>query len=295
MAEVDRDVFLLVGDLGFGVVETFEKNFPGQYLNAGVAEQNMAGMAAGLASQGFKPFVYSIANFPTFRCLEQIRNDIAHTGLPVVIVSVGAGFSYGNLGYSHYALEDIAIMRALPGMRVLSPGDPQEVADCMRLIQEDPRPTYLRLGKNGESSLIESVTGVTGFQRRIRKGRQILVLATGSIAKTVDDALEVIDPDQEIFSLETVPQLKPLGLEFDRVSNFRTIVTVEEHSVIGGLGSAVLEFFNDHNHSVKTLLLGVPDAVISNQGSSEYMRSLAGLSQGELERRLGDVAYKHGK
>lgn len=127
MAEEDKDVFLMVGDLGFGVVETFETKFPEQYLNAGVAEQNMAGMAAGLASQGFKPFIYSIANFPTFRCLEQIRNDIAHTGLPVVIVSVGAGFSYGNLGYSHYALEDVAIMRALPGMRVLSQQIPERL------------------------------------------------------------------------------------------------------------------------------------------------------------------------
>jgi transketolase len=212
-----------------------------------------------------------------------------------VIVSVGAGFSYGNLGYSHYALEDIAIIRALPGMRVLSPADPQEVADCMRLIQDDPKPTYLRLGKNGESPINGSGARDSLFQRRIREGQQILVLATGSITKTVQNALEVIDPEQKIFCLETVPQLKPLGLEFGRVSRFKTIVTVEEHSVIGGLGSAVLEFLNEHDHNVKTVVLGVPDDLILHQGSSEYMRSLSGLSQGELEKRLGDVADKHAK
>lgn len=290
MAEVDKDVFLLVGDLGFGVVETFEKNFPGQYLNAGVAEQNMAGMAAGLASQGFKPFIYSIANFPTFRCLEQIRNDIAHTGLPVVIVSVGAGFSYGNLGYSHYALEDIAIMRALPGMRVLSPGDPQEVAYCMRLIQEDPKPTYLRLGKNGESPLPAAGQGGGIYSRRLRNGGRILVMVTGSISKSVYDALEVVDPDQTIFCLETVPVLKPLDVDLHRLAPFRMIVTVEEHSVIGGLGSAMLEFLNARGHNVKIVVLGVPDELISAQGSSEFMRSLSGLSQTQLEKRFREIS-----
>lgn len=162
----------------------------------------------------------------------------------------------------------------------------------MRLIQEDPKPTYLRLGKNGESPVNRTGLGGPLCQRRIRDGGQILVLATGSIAKTVDDALGAIDPDQEIFALETVPQLKPLGLELDGVSGFNTIVTVEEHSVIGGLGSAVLEFLNHHDYTVKTVLLGVPDEVISNQGSSDYMRTFAGLSQYELELRLGDVANK---
>jgi transketolase len=295
MAEADPDVFLLVGDLGFGVVESFERNFPGQYLNAGVAEQNMAGMAAGLASQGYKPFIYSIANFPTFRCLEQIRNDIAHTGLPVVVVSVGAGFSYGNLGYSHYALEDIAIMRALPGMRVLSPADAIEVALCMDIIQNDPKPTYLRLGKNGETPVNVSDNSGGKAAKRIRNGSRDLVLVTGSIAKSVYDALEVVDPHQTTFALETVAVLKPFGMNLDRVAPFKTIVTVEEHSVIGGLGSAMLEFLNACDHNVKTVVLGVPDELISTQGSSEYMRSFAGLSQTHLETRFREISDLNAK
>ena len=288
-AESDRDVFLLVGDLGFGVVEDFESKFPRQYLNAGVAEQNMAGMAAGLASQGFKPFIYSIANFPTFRCLEQIRNDIAHTGLPVVIVSVGAGFSYGNLGYSHYALEDMAIMRALPGMRVLSPADALEVEICMDLIQADPKPTYLRLGKNGESLIHSNGSELYLHQNDIRVGQKILVLATGSISKVAFDALEVLDPNQETFHLSTVPVVKPLNLDLNLLRRFNQIVSIEEHSVIGGLGSSVLEFLNAHDIHTKTTVIGVPDSGIFDQGSSDYMRAKSGLSQKQIEKRLSKL------
>lgn len=288
-AETDDDVFLLVGDLGFGVIEDFESKFPNRFLNAGVAEQNMAGMAAGLASQGFKPFIYSIANFPTFRCLEQIRNDISHTGLPVVIVSVGAGFSYGNLGYSHYALEDLAIMRALPGMRVLSPADTLEVKMCMDLISNDPRPTYLRLGKNGESHVHPGGSQISLQRNELRAGREILVLATGSISKVAYDALEAIDPDQERFYLSSVPVVKPLYLDFELVRRFKRIVTIEEHSVVGGLGSAVLEFLNNHDIQAKTTVIAVPDSVISEQGSSDYMRNRFGLSQVEIEVRLSEL------
>jgi transketolase len=288
-AEADQDVFLMVGDLGYGVIEDFETRFPAQFLNAGVAEQNMAGMAAGLASQGFKPFIYSIANFPTFRCLEQIRNDIAHANLPVVIVSVGAGFSYGNLGYSHYALEDLAIMRALPGMRVLSPSDSHEVEFCMNLIRRDPRPTYLRLGKNGEPTLHGRSYGETQTSSILRSGKTVAILTTGSISKAVESALISIDPNQEHFYLVTVPQVKPLNVDFDVLRDFKLWVTVEEHSIVGGLGSAVLERANELSIHVRTVMFGVPDQVLHEQGSTEYMRMRAELSQQDLERRLLDL------
>jgi transketolase len=141
LAENDKNIMLLTGDLGYGIFEDFEKKFPNQFLNCGVAEQNMIGVAAGLASEGKRVFVYSIANFPTFRCLEQIRNDICYHGLPVTIVSIGSGFSYGTLGYSHYAIEDIAIMRCLPGLRIFSPVDPNSVIDSLNLTLQEFAPS----------------------------------------------------------------------------------------------------------------------------------------------------------
>ena len=152
-ARIRPEIFLVVGDLGYSVVEPFAKEFPDRFLNAGIAEQNMAGVAAGLASEGFHVFTYSIANFPTLRCLEQIRNDICYHGFPVTVVAVGGGLSYGNLGYSHHAVQDLAIMRTLPNIAILAPGDPGETRECVRWLAANPQPSYLRIGKAGESQL----------------------------------------------------------------------------------------------------------------------------------------------
>src|SRR5213078_2569899 len=147
LAAADERVNLVVGDLGFGVVEPFVERFPARFFNAGVAEQNMTGIAAGLALSGKTVFTYSIANFPTLRCLEQIRNDICYHAADVKIVSVGGGMAYGALGFSHFATEDLAIMRALPGLTVVAPGDPVEVKELLPQIVRHPGPVYLRLGR----------------------------------------------------------------------------------------------------------------------------------------------------
>src|SRR6185437_7546990 len=155
LAEHDDRVHLVVGDLGFGVTKTFAQRFPRRFLNAGVAEQNMTGVAAGLALSGKVVFTYSIANFPVMRCLEQIRNDVCYHTLNVKIVAVGGGMAYGTAGCSHYALEDLAVLQALPNMTVIAPGDPVEVAWATRAIVAQPGPCYLRLGKAGEKRLHE--------------------------------------------------------------------------------------------------------------------------------------------
>ena len=164
-------IALIVGDLGFSVAESFAEKFPRQFFNAGVAEQNMMGLAAGLASEGWHVFVYSIANFPTFRCAEQIRNDVAYHNLPVTIVAVGGGLAYGNLGYSHHAVQDYALMRVMPHMLIASPGDPFEVQACMRYLINNPQPSYLRLGKAGECNIHTSIPVVEpGRWICVRKG-----------------------------------------------------------------------------------------------------------------------------
>ena len=147
IAKVDSSVILLTGDLGYGVLDDFSSQLPDQFINAGISEQSMMSMAAGFASKGFRPFVYSIANFPTFRCLEQIRNDVCYMGNPVTIVSVGAGLGYGNLGYSHHAIEDIAIIRSLSEMQIYSPCDSNEVGYVLEKIMNENKPSYLRFGK----------------------------------------------------------------------------------------------------------------------------------------------------
>ncbi len=156
-ADINDRVMLIVGDLGYSVIEPFAKRFPKQFINAGVAEQNMMSLAAGLASEGYHVFVYSIGIFPTFRCAEQIRNDIDYHQLPVTIVTVGGGLAYGNLGYSHHAVQDYGLMRLMPNMLIASPGDPMEVRACMRYISQNKQPTYLRLGRSGELCIHSSV------------------------------------------------------------------------------------------------------------------------------------------
>ena len=152
-AKKDKRVLLMVGDLGFNVVEKFQKLFPDRFINAGVAEQNMMSMASGLSSKGFKVFVYSIANFPTFRCAEQIRNDIDYHKSNVTIVTVGGGYAYGNLGYSHHAVQDYGLIRLFPNFEIFSPGDPNEVESCLNLIFNTKGPCYLRLNKDRDPKI----------------------------------------------------------------------------------------------------------------------------------------------
>ena len=289
LAESDPNIMFLTGDLGFGVVENFESKFPKQFLNCGVAEQNMIGMAAGLASEGKKVFVYSIANFPTFRCLEQIRNDVCYHELPVTIVAIGSGFSYGSLGYTHQALEDISIMRSLPGLRILSPTDPNEVKECLDLIISDPKPTYLRLGKNGENNLTSEMGRHIEKLNFYNKNKKCLVIATGSISEECMTAVEKLNSEFEnTFCFSTLTQLKPLTIKKEEIQNFEFVVTVEEHSVVGGLGSIINDFIISNNLKMNVLNIGSPDKIMHQIGSTGYLRSHYGLDSDSLLNRIRD-------
>ncbi len=282
LAEQEDRIYLVVGDLGFGVVEPFAQRFPDRFLNVGVAEQNMTGVAAGLALCGKIVFTYSIGNFSTLRCLEQIRNDVCYHQADVKIVSVGGGFAYGALGMTHHVLEDLAIMRALPGMVVVAPGDPFEVEQATRAVVSQPGPCYLRLGRVGEPRIHgPGAVFKLGRAIRVREGRALTIISTGGLLETGLRAAELLSGvgiDARVVSMHT---LKPID-EAEVVSAAAEtggIATLEEHSVIGGLGSAVAEILAESAGARGRLKrFGVPSAFAPEVGSQEYLRAVYGLS-----------------
>ena len=244
-AERGDNVALIVGDLGYGVVEPFAARFPKRFFNAGVAEQNMMGLAAGLASEGFHVFAYSIANFPTFRCAEQIRNDVDYHNLPVTVVAVGGGLAYGNLGYSHHAVQDYALIRAMPNMLIAAPGDPMEVRACVRYLINNPQPSYLRVGKAGEPCIHEEVPAVSpGRWLGIREGERgaSTYLTTGATLDLVNKLI-TRNPDLKSCALNSMPLwgMKTKDDQARQVENFEGVITVEDHLMDGGFGSWLME------------------------------------------------------
>ncbi len=293
LAEHDARINLVVGDLGFGVVEPFAQRFPRRFLNAGVAEQNMTGIAAGMALSGKVVFTYSIANFPTLRCLEQIRNDVCYHNANVKIVAVGGGFAYGSLGMTHHATEDLAILRALPGMVVVAPGDPIEVEHATRAIVNHPSPCYLRLGRAGEPIVHPTTIAFQlGKAITVRDGGDLTMISTGGLLETALHVAEQLAKEgvqTRVLSMHTV---KPLDTEavIAATRETRAIVTLEEHSVIGGLGSAVAEVLAEsHELRVPFKRLGLPSAFSSHVGSQEYLRAAYGLSEDGIIQSLKPI------
>lgn len=238
-------IALIVGDLGYSVVESFADLFPDRFINAGVAEQNMTGLAAGMASEGYHVFTYSIANFPTFRCAEQIRNDVDHHKLPVTVVAVGGGLAYGSLGYSHHAVQDYALMRCMPNMLIAAPGDPMEVRACMRYMVKNPQPSYLRVGKAGEPCVHTEIPEVSpGKWLNLREGNMggTTYLTTGATLNLVNQMF-VKNPNLEPCALNSMPlwSMKTKANQVRQVENFKKVITVEDHLMDGGFGSWLLE------------------------------------------------------
>lgn len=293
LAASDRDVMLLVGDLGFSVVEEFAERFPGQFVNVGVAEQNMIGVAAGLAHSGKTVFAYSIGNFATLRCLEQIRNDVCHPGLRVVVVSVGGGLAYGALGSSHHAIEDLAIMRALPGLAVLSPSDPAEAAAATVWAAGHAGPTYLRLGKTGEP-LLHPEPPAVDRPICLRPGRDVTFLATGLAVHLAIEAATDLDGRGISAAVWSVPMVKPLDrAEIEAiVAAAPVVITVEEHIRAGGFGAAVAELFLDGRSNLPPFrIVGLDHEQVHGPpfGGRELLLERAGLTVEQLVQSSLDL------
>tara|TARA_B110000879_G_scaffold209091_1_gene296023 strand:- start:1118 stop:2038 length:921 start_codon:yes stop_codon:yes gene_type:complete len=276
LAENDKDIILLTGDLGFGVFEEFETRFPGQYFNVGIAEQNMMGLAAGLSLEGKKVLAYSIGNFASLRCLEQIRNDACYHDANITIVASGGGFSYGSLGMSHHTTEDLAILRALPNMVVVAPCTKNEAKEATKQLVSTKGVGYLRLDKTAAEEVALAQPFSIGKSRIFREGTDLTLIATGGIleeAVLAAKELEQFGLDVKILGIHTV---KPIDKEEILKSALETggLVVIEEHNKDGGLGSAVAEVCMDHAVLPnKFLRIGLNNTFSSIVGSQHYLRA----------------------
>ena len=285
-AKADPRLILVTGDLGFGVLSEYARSLPSQFLNVGVAEQSMTSIATGLALEGHIAFTYSIANFPTLRCLEQIRNDAAYHDANVNVVSIGGGFSYGARGMSHHATEDLAIMRAIPQMTVVSPGCLWETEQATRALIDSPGTGFLRLDKSdaGETGR-EGELFELGKPRLLRSGDSVTILTTGGVLGEVLDAEKVLRErgvDCDVFSCHT---LKPFLADEVLTSIARTgrVVCVEEHIVTGGLAGLMAETCLDAGVSLHWFKkIGITGGFCVEVGSQAHLRRLYGLDAGSI-------------
>ena len=293
-AKSNNKIFLLVGDLGYSVVEPFAELFPERYLNVGIAEQNMAGIAAGLAMEGYCVYIYSIGNFPTLRCMEQIRYDICYHNLNVKIVAVGGGYAYGSLGASHHATEEIGMLRTIPNLVDCAPGDPIEAKAIITFTAQYYGPCYIRIGKAGEPIVHQEdpIKLYLGQILEIRKGVKVAVFSTGAMLKYVCDFILENNINASIYSF---PFVKPINRNelISVIDLHNKIITIEEHQAQSGFGSAILEAINDImevNSSFNPPLvkrIAIPDKFFSLAGSQDYLRNIA-----KLELNINDFQLK---
>jgi transketolase len=290
LASTDDRVCLVVGDLGFSVIEDFAQKHPDQFVNAGVAEQNMIGLAVGMALSGKIVFTYSIANFGTLRCLEQIRNDVCYHRANVKVVAVGGGLAYGNLGVTHHASEDVAIMRALPNMVVVAPGDPIEARLATKAVVALDGPVYLRLGKAGERVVhAQAPAFELGRAITMREGDDIALIASGSMLATADQVAGQLTAKGLSVRLLSMHTVKPLDREAVRsaATETRIVFTLEEHSVEGGLGGAVAEVIAELPPGHAPLKrIGLRPEFNSVVGDQNYLKALHGLDADGIMRTI---------
>ncbi len=285
LANRKGEIVLLSGDIGNRLFDQYKELHKNRFFNCGVAEANMASMAAGLAMVGLQPITYTIAAFNTIRCLEQIRVDICYHNLPVVIVGVGSGLSYASLGCTHHCLEDIAHMRSIPNLTVICPADSWELKALLRQTITYPNPVYLRLGKKGEPNVYDSLPDVKiGKVNVLQSGKKICLFSTGTM---VPYALEAVQnfPEIEVVSMHTI---KPIDEEYllSASKRFSHWISLEEHSRIGGLSSALSDWLIDHSYSTKLFPITTPDLFPHPIGSQSFLREKFGIDISSIKEKI---------
>ncbi len=288
LAHEDDRIWLICGDLGYSVLEVFRDQFPARYINAGVAEQNMTTMAAGLAHSGKIVYTYSIANFPVMRCLEQIRNDVCYHNLPVKVVAVGGGLAYGTQGYTHHGVEDLAVTRVLPNMTVFAPGDPWEAECVTEAAARLAGPCYIRLGKAGEPAVHQDRPDFhVGEPLTIRTGTDVVILSTGGMLVTALSAGDLLQAGGISAAVVSIPTVQPFSDKSLQIAgaDARYIATVEEHAE-GGLATVVAERIAFGGLKSRLLPFRLRREPVSVAGSQEELRAMQGLSPETIASRI---------
>lgn len=289
LSKKNDSIYLLTGDTGFAILDEYQKLFPHRYLNVGLSEANMIGISAGLALNKKIVFVYGIVPFVTMRCFEQVRNDLCYQKLPVKIIGVGGGLTYGSAGATHHSIEDIAVMSCLPNMNVICPGDPVETSYAVEASMNLDCPAYIRLGKSGEPILHKDIKSFTiGRGIVMRKGDGIAIISTGNMLETalhVSNKLMENNIESCVISMHTV---KPIDrkLIIQTASKCKTIVTIEEHNIIGGLGSMVGNVIVEEFLPAKLIKFGIPDKYVDTVGEQQYLRNYFGLGEEQITNRI---------
>jgi transketolase len=284
-ARIDDRIFLVTPDVGFSVLEKFRDEFPDRFVNVGIAEQNAIGVAAGLALSGYLPYVYTMIPFVTMRCFEQVRLDVAYMNLNVRLIGLGAGLTYGPQGATHHAIEDIAIMRALPNMTVCCPGDPIEARELIRHSFDYEGPIYFRLGKNNEPLIHADDTSVEiGRAVWLTEGEDLALITTSNMLEQGKRWVEEWAREGKRATLLSMHTIKPFDCESVSrlIEKGLPIVTLEEHNIIGGLGSAVAEVIADSGKAIKFRRVAIPDVYAHEVGSQKFLRNAYGISEFSL-------------
>ena len=294
LAALDSRVVLLSGDIGNRMFDSFKQKFPDRFYNCGIAEQSTISLAAGLAMCGLRPIAYTIAPFITARCLEQIRVDLCYHHLPVMLAGVGAGLGYAELGATHHSCEDIAMLRCLPGMTIVCPGDAHEVRAAMTGLLAIDGPSYLRLGKKGEPVVHAGIPAdfAIGKPLILREGEDVCLLSTGNMLPIVCEAADELSRRGMKVRVVSHHTVKPLDIAFLTAcfDRFAIVVTIEEHSRIGGFGSAVAEWLVDEPASssprARLIRIATPDEFPHEAGDQDHARSEFGLTAAAIVHRI---------
>lgn len=292
LAEKDKRICLLTGDLGFMALEPFSDRHPERFYNMGAAEQNMVGVATGLAEAGFIPFVYSIVTFATLRPYEFIRNGAILNHLPIRVVGIGGGFEYGHNGATHYGLEDVGIMRVQPGMTVLAPADSRQTETILEETWDMKGPIYYRLGKN-DKPIVPALEGKFDFNgvQKVKEGKDILVVSMGAIAVETSEAVEILNESGISCGHLVVSTLNPAPVEalVQALKDYSTVVTVEAHYVCGGLGSLICEVVAENNLNTRVIRAALKESPDGLTGSQNYLHEKYGISRDKIVETARDA------
>ena len=290
LGEAHPELMVVTADLGYSVFEPFMAKMPLQYLNVGVAEADMIGISAGLATCGKRPIAYSITPFISIRALEQVRVDVCYHGLPVLLIGTGAGLCYGTLGPTHHGTEDIALMRAMPNMTVLAPCDPYELECLFTQAFELRKPVYMRIGRSTEPEVYSGTKPKIELGKGAvvkEYGKDFAIIACGNMAWTGLQALESLKAQGLQGTLVSMHTVKPLDSALVRqLAGQMPLVSLEEHTLVGGLGSAIAELLADSQTSQKLLRIGLADSFQKKVGTHDYLRRLNGLDPESVGRRI---------